>query len=194
MLVCSMHFLACLAALDHAYAADGELLDSMDQGVFEFNEGMSLRPRADLSHMRYMEISMYHVKPGHSRDWRELVKMVKDAYEKGVPEAHWGMFEQRYGGEGGTYLILSARTSLAELDKGDQESKQFMAAMGEEGMKKFAELFSSTVDVSQHQLFAFNPHTSYIYDVWAKSDPDFWKPKTTPTTAKPSGEKKKTGE
>jgi hypothetical protein len=163
------------AALEHAYVADGELLDSVDQGVFEYNQEMSLRPRADLSHMRYMEISLYHVKPGHIGEWRELVKMVKAANEKAIPDAHWGMFEQRYGGEGGTYLVLHARASLAELDKGDMESKQFADAMGEEGMKKFAELYGSAVDLSQHQLFAFSPKMSYIYDDWAKSDPDFWK-------------------
>lgn len=179
------------AALDHAYTADGEVLDAIDQGVFEFNEEMSLRPRGDLSHMRYMEVSLYHVKPGHFHEWQELVKLVKAAYEKGVPEAHWGVFEERYGGDGGSYLVLHAVTSLAELDKGEQDSKQFMAAMGEDGMKKLGELESTAVESSQHQLFAFNPRMSYIYDEWAKADPDFWKPKTTPATTKAAGDEKK---
>jgi hypothetical protein len=179
------------AALDHAGAADGELLDEVDQGVFVYNEEMSLRPRPDLSHMRYMEISSYHVRPGKGKEWRELVKMVKDAYEKGVPEAHWGMFEQRYGGNGGVYLVLSARTSLAELDRGEQESKQFAAAMGEEGMKKLDELASVAIESSIHQLFAFSPAMSYIYDEWAKSDPDFWKPKAAPAAPKAAAEEKK---
>jgi hypothetical protein len=183
------------AALDHAYAADGEMLDGLDQGVFEFNEEMSLRPRGDLSHMRYMEISSYHVRPGHLQEWRELVKMVKAGYEKGVADAHWGVFEERFGGDGGTYLVLHAHTSIADLDKSGEEDKQFAAAMGEQGMKKFGELFGSAVDTSQHQLFAFNPHMSYIYEEWAKADPDFWRPKTTPTTTKAvPEEKKKTGD
>src|SRR4029077_16173368 len=41
------------AALERALVADGELLDSMDQGVFYFREEMSLHPRADLSQMRF---------------------------------------------------------------------------------------------------------------------------------------------
>jgi hypothetical protein len=44
-----------------------------------------LRPRPDLSHMRFMEISVYHVRPG--KDWEEVMKMVKAAYEKAVPDA-----------------------------------------------------------------------------------------------------------
>ncbi len=165
------------AALDHALMADGELLDSVDQGVFLFNGEMSLRPRADLSHMRYLQTSLYHVRPGHGREWEEVVKMVKAAYEKGVPNAHWGMFEEIYGGEGGTYLVLTARQSLAEVDRGFEEDKQFTSAMGEDGMKKLSELVGASVDSAQHQLFEFNPRMSYPEPDWVKSDPDYWKPK-----------------
>ena len=178
-------------ALDRASMADGELLDSMDQGVFVFSDEMSLRPKADLSQMRYLEISAFHVRPGHGTEWRELVKMVKAAYEKAVPEAHWGTFEQVYGGDGGTYLVLTARKTLAEVDRAPQEDEQFAAAMGEDGMKKLDELFGASVESSQHQLFAFNPRMSYVADEWIKADPDFWKPKAVVPAAKPAAEDKK---
>src|SRR6266849_7506236 len=180
------------AALDRALMADGELLDSVDQGVFVFNEELSLRPRPDLSQMRYLDISVYHVRPGHGKDWNDLVKMVKSAYEKAVPEAHWGVFALHYGGEGGTYLVLTARKSLSEVDRGFLESKQFQAAMGEDGMKKLDELVAAAVESSQHNLFAFNPRMSYVPDEWIKSAPDFWKPKTVMApAAKPAMEDKK---
>jgi hypothetical protein len=182
------------AALDRAGMADGELLDSMDQGVFVFNEELSLRPRPDLSQMRYLEISAYHVRPGHDKDWNDAVKMVKSAYEKAVPEAHWGVFAQYYGGEGGTYLVLTARKSLSEIDRGFLDSKQFQAAMGEDGMKKLSELVAVTIESSLHNLFAFNPHMSYVAEEWIKSDPDFWKPKAAAmpaAAAKPATDDKK---
>jgi len=165
------------AALEAASVADGALLDSEDQGVFVFNDELSLRPLADLSQMRYMEVSLYHVRPGHGREWNELVKVVKAAYEKGVPGSHWGMFEQVFAGDGGSYLVLIARKTLAEVDHGFQvENKQFEAAMGAEGMKKLDELVTASVESDLHQLFAFNPHMSYVADEWIKADPDFWKP------------------
>jgi hypothetical protein len=179
-------------ALDRASMADGELLDSVDQGVFVFRDDLSLRPMAGLSHMRYLEISVYRVRPGHAREWTELVKMVKAAYEKGVPDAHWGTFQQVVGGEGGTFLVVTARKTLAELDRHAQESKQFEAAMGEDGMKKLAELTGASVESSSHQLFAFNPRMSYVPEEWIKADPDFWKPKTVAApAAKPATEEKK---
>jgi hypothetical protein len=164
-------------AIEAASVADGAQLDSIDHAVFGFNDEMSLRPLADLSQMRYMEVSLYHVRPGHGREWNEAVKMVKAAYEKGVPGSHWGMFEQVYGGDGGSYLVLTARKTLAEVDHGFQvENKQFETAMGADGMKKLDELVAASVESDQHQLFAFNPHMSYVAEEWVKADPDFWKP------------------
>lgn len=179
------------ASLERAGVADGELLDSEDQGVFLYEEEMSLRPRPDLSHMRFMEISVYHVRPGHGKDFAEAVKMVKAAYEKAVPEAHWGMFRQMYGGEEGTYLVLIAHETLAQIDRGLlEDDKKFMSAMGEDGMKKLEELVAAAVESSQNQLFAFSPSMSYIYDEWIKSDPDYWRPKGATSMAKTTEAKK----
>jgi len=154
--------------------ADGELLESTDQAVFYFHEEMSQHPRADLSQMRYMELTLFHVRPGKEKQWSEVVKMAKAGYEKGVPEAHWGMFEELYGADGGTFLLLSSHKSLAEIDRGLLQSKQFTTAMGDDGMKKLDELYAECCEPAQQQLFAFNPHQSYVQDEWIKADPDFW--------------------
>jgi hypothetical protein len=182
---------ALFTALDRADVADGELLESVDQGVFVFRDDLSLRPIADLSHMRYLEIFAYHVRPGHIREWTELAKMVRAAEEKAVPDAHWGMYEQVYGGAY-TCLMLSARKTLAELDRRSQEHAQYEAAMGEDGMKRLRELSAAAIESSSRQLFAFNPRMSYVPEEWIKADPGFWKPKpVTAPAAKPATEEKK---
>jgi hypothetical protein len=180
------------ASLDRAGEADGQLLDSQDSGVFYFSDEMSLRPRADLSSVRFLQVIVFHVRPGHGREWTEVMKMVKAAYEKGVPDAHWGMFHQMFGGEGDTYLVLIGRKSLAELDKGlKEDDKKFAEAMGENGMKKLDELFGASVDSSQENLFAVNPSMSYVADEWIKADPGFWKPKAAAPAAKAPADDKK---
>jgi hypothetical protein len=171
------------AALDHASQVDGDLLDETDQSVWIRRDDLSLRPKSDMSHMRFMEISSYHVRPGHGHEWNELVKAVKAGYEKSVPDAHWGAYELLYGGDGDTYIVLTSRASLAEVDRGFENDKQFVAAMGEDGMKKLQEEIGTAVDSIQHQLFAFSPSMSYPDDAWIKADPDFWKPKLTKTPA-----------
>jgi hypothetical protein len=171
------------ASLDRVAMADGELLDSVDQGVFYFREEMSLRPQPDWSQKRYMEVVVFHVRPGKGKEWTEVMKMVKAGYEKGVPSAHWGMFEQVYGGDGGTFLVLISHKSLAEINQAFADDKLFEAALGEDGMKKLDELYGASVESSQQQLFAFNPHMSYVTDEWIKANPDFWKPKSAAASA-----------
>jgi hypothetical protein len=165
------------AALDRANEADGALLDSADQNVFTYNEELSLRPLSDISHMRALEIWVAHVRPGHDKEWEDLNKLFRSAYEKAVPAGHWAVFEAAYGPPNGTYIFLTARKSAAELDRGPQEDKAVEAALGEEGMKKMNELFAAAVESSETQLFSFSAAMSYPPDEWVKADPDFWKPK-----------------
>jgi hypothetical protein len=173
------------SSIDRAGFNDGDLLDAMDQAVFYFRESMSLRPMADISKMRYLDITAFKVRSGKGKEWEELVKLAKEAYGKGDPDAHWGTFELVYGGDNGTYLVLTARKSLSEVDHGFAIEKQVNAAFGEANGKKMDELFASCVESVQSQLFAFNPGMSYPAEEWIKSDPDFWKPKATTAMTMP---------
>ncbi len=178
------------ALLDKAALADGDLLSDTDQSVLSLREDQSLRSSLDIAKMRGFEISLFRVKPGHRKDWDDLVKLVMAAYEK-VPDVRWVTFQLLYGQqEGGTYVIFSPFKGGADLDKEADQDKQFVAAMGEDGMKKLSELESAAVESSQTNLFVFNPAISYPEDEWIKSDPDFWKPKAT----KPMGAPKKAPE
>jgi hypothetical protein len=177
------------STIDRAYMADGDLLEGLDQGVFYYSEAKSFHPRADLSPFRYMEFTLFKVKPGKDEEWDEVVKLAKTGYEKGMPDAHWGMFQLAFGGDGGTYLAITGHKSLAEIDQGFAQGKQFAAVLGEDGMKKLNEMFASCVESTSQQLFAVNPQMSYVSDEWIKSDPEFWQ--TKPPTAKAAEAKKK---
>jgi hypothetical protein len=166
------------AGLDRAVAVDGELLDSLDTGVFMYNAEYSLNQQAEHATpaTRYFEVSVYHVKHGHRKDWDDGVKMVLEGYKKGLPEAHWACYESMYGAPEGTYLFIVAHKSAQELDSGIAHNKDFMAAMGEEGMKKLEEISAASIESSEANLFVLNANMSYVPAEWIKAD-DFWKPK-----------------
>ena len=172
------------AALDRAAVADGDLLSDFDASALVYSDEYSLRSAVDIPHMRYFEISLYRVKPGHDADWDTIVKMVKVAYEK-IPDVRWATYHAAYGQEGNTYVVFTPLKSTAEIDQESARSKQFMANMGEDGMKKFSELLAGAIEFSQHHLFSFTPKMSYVSDEWIKADPDFWKPKPSAASAAP---------
>ena len=178
------------AELDRASVADGELLASVDQGVFVYNDELSFHARANLSHQRFMEISAYNVRPGHEKDWNELVKLVKAGYDKAGIDAHWGTFSLIYGGVGGRYLVLSAHATLAEVDKEFLNDKEFEKALGEDGLKQLDKLVQDSIESSEHNLYQFNPRQSYVSAEWIKED-SFWKSKAAAPAAKPAVEKAK---
>jgi len=175
---------ALTTALDQAGVIDGNLLDATDQSVLVYADEMSLRPAVDIAHMRYMEIEVFHVKPGHRQEWTDAVKMVKDAYEKSVPDAHWAMYRLMYGGAGGTFVVFTPMKSVGEVDQMMTASKKFGAALGEDGMKKLSELEAAALDSSEINLFTFNPRMSYAPPEWIKANPEFWKPKTMVASGK----------
>ena len=168
------------AAIDKAALADGDLLTSYDQGVFMFNDEGSLRAgTADVPRSRYFEISVFRVRPGHRKEWEELVKLYREGYEK-VPNAKWALFESVYGVDnGGMYLVFNPMKSLTEVEEGYADEKKFVDAMGADNMKRLGELTASCIESQQTNLFRFAPKMSYPLDSWVKEDPEFWKPKMT---------------
>jgi len=182
---------ATLAAdLDRAYAADGELLEDVDTAVFTYDEDLSYRASGDLSHVRYLETSTFHVKPGHGKEFSELVKLYIDLNKKAGTNATWATFELQYGGNAGTYLMLSGDKSLANIDAGFGDEKKIDAILTDEDKTKLRTLRADSLESEVDQLLAINPKQSYVGEEWIKSNPDFWKPKAAAVAAaKPAADK-----
>lgn len=175
---------ALTAELDKALMADGDLLENFDQAIATYNEDLSYHPHPDISHARYFEVSVFHVRPGHRKEFREVTKMVKDAHEKAGTSAHWAAYDVNYGAPDGTIIVLSADKSMAEIDQGFAEFKQFIEAVGgQDAMDKLDALFGEAVESSESQLFSINPKQSYPDEALVKADPDFWKPKAAAESA-----------
>ena len=176
---------ALLAALDHASIADGELLSSYDQHVFMHRPELSLN-EANLVGKRYFDIGRWEIKPGHEKEFEELVKMYMDGTKKAGLTTNWATYEIVYGtADGDVFLALTTRASLAEADADIANSKKFSDAVGEDGMNKIRELTRSAVKSQESNLFAINPKMSYVPESWVKGD-DFWKVPVKKAEPKPA--------
>ncbi|HTA78174.1 MAG TPA: hypothetical protein VK720_01450 [Terracidiphilus sp.] len=162
------------AALDQAYIDDGELLSESGTHVFLYHPEMSLHAGVAIEHMRYFEISQFHIKPGHRHEWEELAKLYKSGFEK-TPEVHWAAYESIYGeNNGGLWAVINPMRSLDEVDKGMAQDKQLEAALGEAGMKRLVELSSACIESSQTNVFVVNTKNSYSSEEWVKAAPEVW--------------------
>lgn len=172
------------AAFEQASQSDGELLSSFDEAILQYDPDLSYHPVPSLATIRYMEITVFKIHPGHGMEWRNLVKMYTDGVQKaGMDDANWATFEIAYGG-GDEYLVASTDKSMADIDKASADGKKFRDAMGEEGMKRFSDLEASAVASVDSELFAINPKQSYPPPAWVEANPGFWK--TQPAAKQPN--------
>jgi len=174
---------AAQVAMDKAMVSDGDVLSQTDESVWLRRDDLSTNVSGPPVGMRLLEISEFVVKPGHTHDFEQLAKMYTEA-AKNVPEFHWTCFQMAYGrAEGPTYLVFTALKSAADADAEFGAGKKFAETVGEDGMKKIAELEAASVATEDTNLFLVSPKMSLPTEEMMKSDPDFWRPKTGASAA-----------
>jgi hypothetical protein len=176
------------AAFAHAALVDGELLEGFDQSLWSYDEDDSNSGGVNIATMRYFEIERFQIRPGHEEEWTQIMKLVKPALMKGMPDDHWAMYVAAYGMPHPTYIVLTPMKSAAEIDRAFAQGAKFATVMGPEGMKKLTELSAAAIESSETNLFSFNPRMSYVGEDWVKADP-FWKIKAAKPAAKKAEEK-----
>lgn len=165
------------ASMDRAEAADGELLSDFGVGVFAYQEEYSLPKPTEVGTMRYMDITAFHIRPGHRKEWTELAKMYQELYKKNVPDATWAVYEMMYGPESDLYLVITPLKSVGEIDQHMTADDAMMRGVSAGDRAKLASLTEAAVVSSVSNLYQFNPRTSFPMDSWVKADPTFWRPK-----------------
>jgi hypothetical protein len=163
------------AELDRVNEADGDLLAESNSSMWVRRDDLSLNQGFRVG-ARYEELTQFVVRPGHTGEWDELVKLVIAAYKKGVPDAHWGTYELVYGG-GGTYLVITTLRSGEEIDADFAKDPKFIEALGPDGLKKLEALEASCVESRESNLFRIAPKMSYPPPALVQAEPDFWTPK-----------------
>lgn len=164
------------AAIDSASIADGALLGAYETSAYTLRDDLSLRAPVPMDHFHFVEITLFTVRPGHGKDWNDLVKMYIAAYQK-IPNAHWATFEKRYGTNSGSrYIAVTPMKSMAEADQEMLDDNALVSTVSSEDRQKMRELTAAAIESISSSIYAVNPKMSYPYDAWVKADPAFWTP------------------
>ena len=176
------------AEFERINTEDGELLEDSKQLIFKYVPELSYHSKGPNPHVRYLEARIVHVRPGHGKEFEDLVKMWIAASDKAGSSNHWGAYRVEYGEQNGSYVFLTADESMADIDKGEAEEPKFMEILSEADKREARELRAEAIDEDRFELYSVNPVQSYPPDEFIKADPDFWAPKAA---AKPAMEGKK---
>jgi hypothetical protein len=166
--------------------ADGELLEDTKQLIFSYLPELSYHSKTPNHHVRYLEADIFHIRPGHGKEFEELVKMWIAASDKAEVSFHWGAYHAEYGEDAGSYVFFTGDDSMSEIDRSFSEQSKFEAVLSDEDKKKMRELRTAAIEIDRSELYSVNPAQSYPDEEWIKADPSFWKPKPAMAMAKSS--------
>ena len=91
---------------------DGDYVSDGTTTVATFNEKWSWKPNMNITEMRYFELETIRMRPGHDKDWEELIALYQGAATKMNLDEHDIFYGVHYGAPDGTVLIFTPRKSL----------------------------------------------------------------------------------
>lgn len=162
---------------DRINMADGELLDEAHVLIFSSDPELSFHSRTPGPKNRFLEADIVQVKPGHGKDFSDLMKLYMSAFDKAGSSDHWGAYRLEYGEPLGTYVFLTVSDSEAEIDQRFSEDSKIGKALSDDDKKKIRDLRAASIETERVELYSVNPAQSYATDDYIKADPGFWKPK-----------------
>lgn len=157
--------------------ADGDLLDEAHVLIFSSDAELSYHSKTPGPKNRYLEADIVQVRPGHGKDFEDLMKLYMATFDKVGSIQHWGAYRTEYGQSIGEYVFLTASNSEAEIDQRFSEDPKVMAGFSDDDKKKIRELRAASIESERIELYSVNPAQSYVTDEWIQADPEFWKPK-----------------
>jgi hypothetical protein len=167
---------------DRFSAAEGDLLTRTSTILASYRADLSYQPQVNLPQMRYLQVDVVRVKPGHIDQFWDTWEEIVAAHGKAKMAEHWAVYQVNAGMPAGTFMFFYPRTSLAEMDKGGamHSAAAYRDALGESGRGRVREMNAASVESSQTLVFRFAPNMSLLTKAWVDGDPGFWTPKPPP--------------
>ena len=173
------------AEVQRLQKADADVLSNLSIIQAMARQDLSLGAFPDIAKTRFVEITTFHVRPGHEGGFEAAAKAYGSAAKRAAPDTSFRVYEVMAGIPGPTYFVFSSTQSFADFDRAIEEGKATRNGASEEE-RGILEKFSADGLVSvETQRFRIDPAMSYVPKATRASDPAFWMPKK-PAAAKPT--------
>jgi heme-degrading monooxygenase HmoA len=139
----------------------------------------------ELAKTRFVEITIFRVRPGHEREFEAAAKAYGSAAKRAAPETSFRVYEVIAGIPGPTYFVFSSTQSFAQFDKATEDGMATMKGASDEERSTLEKFSREGLINVETQRFRIDPAMSYVPKEIRASDPAFWMPKK-PVAAKPT--------
>ncbi len=175
------------ASIQRLSKLDGDQINSVDSVLAMARKDLSHGAFPDTAKQRYYDVTIFHVKPGHARDFEAAAKAYGAATDRGAPDTSYRVYQVLAGMPGTTYLIFSSVTSYEAYDKVMADDQAIMKAATAEEMNTLEKFSQECLINSETIRFRLDPVMSFVPQAVKAADPEFWLPKPAPKpTPKPA--------
>ena len=159
-------------------------------------DDLTYNPRANVGEARYMEMTIWRVKPGELQNFLKVGHLIVNAHKEAKTDTHFVTYRIMGGTLNGTFITLSSLKTLDEMMPDPAQQAAFAKALGDNA-KEVDKLAGESLVNSETNIYAFRPTMSNPQDNWVAADSAFWKqempapPPQTATSARQGNGKKR---
>jgi hypothetical protein len=183
-----------LRATDERFASqESDHLARTSAILASYRAALSYQPDVSLPQMRYMQVDVVRVKPGHDREFRAAWRFQVESHTKAKMDEHWAVYEVDAGTQDLTFFFFYPKTSMAGFDAAGpmHTGDAFRDAVGESGRTQMREVYQASIESSLTYVFKLRPSMSTLSKAWIDADPTFWTVKAPEVPATTVAAKKK---
>jgi len=173
------------AELKRLQRADADVLNNLTVIHAMARKDLSMGAFPDLAKTRFVEITIFRVRPGHERGFEAAAKAYGSAAKRSAPDASFRIYQVVAGMPGPTYLVFSSTQSFAEFDKSTADDVAVMKGATAEERAVLEKVSAEGLVNIETQRFRVDPVMSYVSKETRATDPAFWAPKR-PAATKPT--------
>jgi hypothetical protein len=173
------------AELKRLQRADADVLNNVTTIQAMARKDLSMGAFPNIAKTRFVEITIFRVRPGHERGFEEAAKAYGSAARRSAPDASYRVYQVMAGIPGPTYLVFSSTQSFAEFDRAAQDDMAVMKGATQEERNTLEKFSVEGLVNVETQRFRIDPVMSYVPKETRALDPAFWMPKK-PAIAKPT--------
>jgi hypothetical protein len=174
-----------LESSDTVLAAELARLARADAEVLNDSRTIQALARTDLSHgafpdlakVRFWEITIFRVRPGHESEFEAAAKVYGASTDRAATGSTYRIYQVTAGMPEPTFLVFSSVESYAQFDATMANGQKTMQSFTPDEQATMAKFFTDGLINSETNRFALNPTMSYVSAETRATDPAFWTPK-----------------
>jgi hypothetical protein len=124
--------------------------------------------------MRMLQVTVFHIRPGHETEFAEAAKSIASAYEKVAGSPAWVLYAVHSGAPVPCYLMLTTLGSLKDEDDAAARRAPAMEAAGAAVEQRLQEIARSAYDSIETNIYVVNPLLSHMPRDFTAEDPAYW--------------------